>query len=295
MKIGNLEVYGIIYKVENLVNGKTYIGQTGEEKGFNGRYNRKGQGIERLYKRHKTLKDYGHEYNNHLLNSIEKYGFNSFKVIEMFDVAFTQEELNIKEICWISIYDSFKNGYNRTLGGDGLSGYEGSIKENNPMSRSVIQLSLDGVFIREWNCITYVEEELGISTSHIVGVCNNKYGRKSSGGYLWVYKEDYKKDTQYQHIIEENPNKKSIVQLSLKGEYVNTYNSLQEAVDKNNELKVKGISKCCNNTRKSYKGYIWVFKEEYNKSNNYTYNTKSGGKSKDILVFDNNMFYYIQI
>lgn len=28
MKIGNIEVYGIIYKITNTINGKCYIGQT---------------------------------------------------------------------------------------------------------------------------------------------------------------------------------------------------------------------------------------------------------------------------
>ena len=28
MKIGNLEVYGIIYKIKNLTNGKCYVGAT---------------------------------------------------------------------------------------------------------------------------------------------------------------------------------------------------------------------------------------------------------------------------
>ena len=31
MLIGSLEVYGIIYKIENLVNGKIYIGQTSQD------------------------------------------------------------------------------------------------------------------------------------------------------------------------------------------------------------------------------------------------------------------------
>lgn len=41
MKIGNIEAYGIIYKIENLINKKVYIGQTTRNNGFKGRYNAK--------------------------------------------------------------------------------------------------------------------------------------------------------------------------------------------------------------------------------------------------------------
>ena len=37
MKIGNLEIYGVIYKVINNINGKVYIGQTALKRGFNDR------------------------------------------------------------------------------------------------------------------------------------------------------------------------------------------------------------------------------------------------------------------
>jgi len=104
MKIGNLEVYGIIYKITNIINDKVYIGQTTRENGFDGRYYCKGKGIERVYKYHKNSKERFDDYNEHLLNSIEKYGFNSFEVNEIFDIAFSKEELNIKEKCSVLLY-----------------------------------------------------------------------------------------------------------------------------------------------------------------------------------------------
>lgn len=119
----NLEVYGIIYLIRNKVSGKYYVGQTQKEKGFNGRYKPSGEGIERVYKHHKSRKEHNRDYNSHLLNSIEKYGFEAFEVKECIDVAFSREELNIKEKAYIKLYDSFKNGYNDTEGGDGVEGY----------------------------------------------------------------------------------------------------------------------------------------------------------------------------
>ena len=115
--IGNLKVYGVIYGIKNKLNGKWYIGQTKTYNGFKSRYNRSGDGIERVYKYHKDFKGTPH-CNEHLLCSIEKYGFDAFEINEVMDYAFSKKELNVKEKCWISIKDSFRNGYNRNEGGD---------------------------------------------------------------------------------------------------------------------------------------------------------------------------------
>ena len=118
----NLEVYGIIYLIRNKVSGKCYVGQTQEEKGFDYRYYYSGEGIERVYNYHKSLREHNRSYNEHLLRSIEKYGFKAFEVIKYLDYAFSLEELNIKEKVYIQLYNSLKNGYNETLGGEGTEG-----------------------------------------------------------------------------------------------------------------------------------------------------------------------------
>lgn len=90
---------GIIYKITNKVNGKSYIGQT--------RYT-----IEFRWKQHQHKKD-----NTYFHNAIHKYGVDNFsiEILEECDI----EELNQKEIFYIAKYDTFKNGYNLTIGGDG--------------------------------------------------------------------------------------------------------------------------------------------------------------------------------
>ena len=120
MKIGNLEVYGIIYKITNLINGKVYIGQTIKRNGFKDRYPYNGNGIERVYKTHYYRRENNDSYNKHLLESIEKYGFKSFEVIEIFDYAFSKKELDIKEKLYISLYNSNNDsyGYNSTISKD---------------------------------------------------------------------------------------------------------------------------------------------------------------------------------
>ena len=117
MKIGNLEVYGVIYKIQNKVNNKIYIGQT--TIGFYARY---GNSLEK------------HTHNSYLKRSIEKYGINNFDINEIFDIAFSKEELDIKEILWISYFrcTDKRFGYNNMNGGSyGKHSKETKIKMSN--------------------------------------------------------------------------------------------------------------------------------------------------------------------
>lgn len=94
-----------IYKIENKVNGKVYIGQSID--------------IKTRWKCHINYLNNGTHNNKHLQSAWNKYGKEnfSFNIIEECDV----EDLNEREIYWIDKYDSYinKNGYNLTLGGDG--------------------------------------------------------------------------------------------------------------------------------------------------------------------------------
>lgn len=105
MKIGNIEVYGVIYKIKNKINDKVYIGQT--VNGFKNRYcgGRWWKGTD----------------NNHLLKSVDKYGIENFEIFEIIDIAFSRKELDIKEKVYILINKSYdtRYGYNKTMGGDG--------------------------------------------------------------------------------------------------------------------------------------------------------------------------------
>ena len=94
----------IIYKIINNINGKIYIGQT--TRLLSDRWND-----------HKNLAIHGS--NLHLYCSMRKYGIDNFS-IEIIDTATSKEELNAKEIFWISYYNTtdLNSGYNNSYGGD---------------------------------------------------------------------------------------------------------------------------------------------------------------------------------
>lgn len=59
--------------------------------------------------------------NRKIANAIQKYGFNNmkFEIIEE-NSNWTKEELDAKEIHWIAHYNTVNEGYNMTLGGEGV-------------------------------------------------------------------------------------------------------------------------------------------------------------------------------
>lgn len=95
---------GFIYKITNKLNGKAYIGKTlgTVEKRFN----------EHL----KDAKRRQYE-KRPLYTAINKYGIDNFCVetLEKCD----NNIISQREIYWIEYYDTYKNGYNATRGGDG--------------------------------------------------------------------------------------------------------------------------------------------------------------------------------
>lgn len=99
-----------IYKITNKINNKIYIGQV---------YNKT---IYDRFNRH--IKCASPTSSSKLARAIYKYGSDNF-VIEEIDKANSLEELNKKEIYWISYYNSTNHniGYNLTNGGDGGNTY----------------------------------------------------------------------------------------------------------------------------------------------------------------------------
>lgn len=92
---------GLIYKAI-CPNGKYYIGQTIQV------FSERIRCHEKDSFRYKNIKFY---------NALRKYGFENFKW-EIVEDNIPSEFLNIKECEYIQIFNSYRNGYNSTLGGD---------------------------------------------------------------------------------------------------------------------------------------------------------------------------------
>ena len=92
----------LIYKLTNLSNGKLYIGQT-----------------IKTWKQRKLAYNSAIKSNNNqrIIRALRKYGWEGFNV-EIIDRASTIEELNTLEEHYITKYNTVKEGYNTTNGGD---------------------------------------------------------------------------------------------------------------------------------------------------------------------------------
>ena len=60
------------------------------------------------------------------------------------------------------------------------------LSKSSTSKKSVIQMSLDGEFIKQWDSIADAQRELKIR--HISDCCSNNGIYKSAGGYKWKYK-----------------------------------------------------------------------------------------------------------
>ena len=109
---GKIYVYFNRAKYEKEGIAKYYVGQTIRELKDRSRKNLEGYG----WKNEKC--------SNKFINGIRKWGPDAFEQTLLEDNIKTQEELDALEIFYIEYFDSFKNGYNSTTGGGGISGYK---------------------------------------------------------------------------------------------------------------------------------------------------------------------------
>lgn len=184
----------LVYKVTNIINGKSYIGWCIDFK------ERKARHIKEAKKGTKT----------HFYNALRKYGESAFIWSILYENLDSYKTCKEVEKQMIKEYNTYHNGYNSTLGGDG--GYtgpnSGQFKKNCvPWNKGipateehiqklknadrtkshipVLQFDLNSNFIREWFSIKEAVNTLKIS-NHISAVCKGK--RKTCGGYIWKYK-----------------------------------------------------------------------------------------------------------
>jgi group I intron endonuclease len=117
-----------IYKITNLVTSHAYVGQSVR--------------IEDRLKSHfseaKLFNKDSIEYSKALYVAIRKYGKDAFKT-EILELVEAVEDLNSREIYWITFYNTYNNGYNMTPGGGGFHDNAGEKHPNHKVTAAEVK------------------------------------------------------------------------------------------------------------------------------------------------------------
>lgn len=96
---------GYIYVITNQINNKQYVGQTTKS-------------IEERFQEHIYCSKSDRLKGRPLYSAIRKYGADNFNIALLEECQ--NDELNEKEVIWIDRLNTYRNGYNATIGGDGI-------------------------------------------------------------------------------------------------------------------------------------------------------------------------------
>lgn len=126
-----------IYKYQNKINNHVYIGQS--------------INIEQRQKNHiySAFNENANDYNSTFHKAIRKYGIENFDFVVLTEVSekeYSKELLNSLEKFYINFYNSYKNGYNSTPGGEQI---ENAIHKGSSNGRALLTEE-DVIYIR--NC-----------------------------------------------------------------------------------------------------------------------------------------------
>lgn len=191
----------------------------------------------------------GSLYKNMLFGkAIQKYGWDNIKHEILYE-GLSKPEAELKEIELISKYKSNCKdfGYNIESGGyvnrhtqqtrDKMS----KTRKNKPLSE------------QHKKSLSMSRKGINFSDEHIENL------RKSHMGYIMPQTQ---KDKISKNCIDKGV--KKVVQLSLNGDYIATFNSLKDALKSVNGKTSSNISSCCRGNRKNAYGYKWKYAERGN-------------------------------
>lgn len=271
-----------IYKIYNTINNNIYIGET----------------VQSIHKRWLAHKRSAEDPNitGHLQLAIRKYGIDKFH-IEMVEECPDESRFE-REKYWIAYYNSYYDGYNSTLGGEGSLQHdydriwclwqEGlSVKSiceevgccnttaltalsshglvrgdyiNRVFAKEVEQYTTSGELVATFSSANEAGRNLGLANgSNILKCCHGEI--KTSKGYIWKFTED---PTPIEELVISKKKKttgKIVQQFSLNDELLAEYESCEIAgrvLGKNGS----GINRCARGERSTAFGYKWKYKEQ---------------------------------
>lgn len=211
-----------IYKITNTKNGRMYVGNTSFD-------------IQKRWKEHCHDSRRKRCAGRPLYADMQKYGVECFviDIIEECDKSIAQE----REMFWINKLDTFLNGYNCTLGGNGKP-----------------------VIDRETVMATYSKTRCMKQTAHTLGICEDSvsFYMHESGEPLPTKREIAKINGRIKGVRAILPSNNII------REFESPYEAAEWIMSKKSKLKSVtstkvNITKACSKRMKTAYGYIWEY------------------------------------
>ena len=209
-------IEGIIYRYIS-PSGKSYIGQTTNEVYRRRMWFGKGRYTGGRSKIDRARKKYGPE--NFTYEVLLRNQYSSIEAATL--------DLNKWETYYIGHYDTYKNGYNSTLGGGGSRGYTQSIETLQKISKSLKGKKKP-----------------------------NGFGSKVSASLKGITRS-----VEYRKKLSESKKNSGhkILQYSLTGEYIKTWDNIDK-VAKAFKVSRESIAGCCRGKSKTAHKFIWKYK-----------------------------------
>lgn len=261
-----------IYQILNKKNGKRYIGLS---KHCNYRM-----------KQHIRALNSGNHSNIHLQAAWDKYGGESF-IFNIIEKA-PEEVLPEREIYWISYYDAFTNGYNRSAGGDGTTLVSFSPERNkqiskalsgkdrpwqhgsrSPKARKVVCLNTGKYF----DCAIEAANYYSVNYTGLITSC--KRGCTVGNGLVFMYEEQYamRSDENIQSVIRAANLRRRLEHTGKAVVCLNTqevFSSSRLACERYDIKAISSIHNCCKGKTASAgvddngSPLAWMYYEDYN-------------------------------
>lgn len=257
-----------IYKINNLVNGKIYIGSAVD--------------IYKRWREHKNrLKLNNHE-NIYLQRSYNKHGINNF-IFEIVEVVKEKGRLIEREQYWFDLLKPYEReiGYNILPVAGSPLGHKHSeetikkiklakqnisdeTRENMRLGHAsecipIFQIDMSGNIIKEWDGARDASKKLGIKQNCIWACCHHE--RLTYKGFIWVLKSEID-DFNIDNYVNVNTQSRAVVQTDNDYNIIKVWDSAHQA-QIIGKFDCSSILKYCKGKIKTCYNYKWFYKENY--------------------------------
>lgn len=256
-----------IYKLTT-PSGKVYIGQTIS-----------------INRRFSSYRNNPSKSQSLIYSSIKKYGWNSIKKEIIYDGLKTQKECDILETELISKYTDLGISLNIVKNVETPFFKTGS---SHHRSKTVLRISLDFKTIIEYVNGSQASKDLNLIQSCISWACRSDYPLYS--GYYWRFKEVYNIDDLKKILNKPHFLSTPIYQLDKQLNIIKLWDS-QTNASLELGFNQANIYRSLSGKNKTAYGFVWAYKEDFDKSE-ISYNEyKKRGKQINVLNLEGELLY----